>query len=215
MTKGVRRARSPAAVPVRKRRTAEVARSAILDAAERRLIAAGPAGIRLQEVAADVGVSHPTVLHHFGSREALVAAVVERLVTALHVEVLEAIAQAPAGEGNLAALLERVATVLGERGHGRVLAWLALSGHGADLAEQRFASVVAAAHGRRRQQRDGGPVPALEDTAFTILLAFLALFGGSILAPELARSAGLGDPVRMGKRFRAWLARLLVDHLAR
>ena len=55
MTKGVRRSRSPAAVPVRKRRTAEVARSAILDAAERRLIAAGPAGIRLQEVAADVG----------------------------------------------------------------------------------------------------------------------------------------------------------------
>lgn len=214
MIKG-RRKRPLASVPVRKRRTAEAARSAILDAAERRLIAAGPAGIRLQEVAADVGVAHPTVLHHFGSREALVAAVVERLVAALHAEVLDAIAAAPPGEGNLAALLERVAVVLGERGHGRVLAWLALSDHGAGLVEQRFATVVAAAHARRRQQREPGPAPALEDTTFTILLAFLALFGASILEPELARSAGLGDPARTGKRFRAWLARLLVEHLAR
>ncbi len=215
MAKLLRRSRVTPGGPQRKRRTAEAARSAILDAAEQRLIASGPAGIRLQEVAADVGVSHPTVLHHFGSREALVAAVVERLVAALHADVLEAIALAPAGEGNMAALLERVAAVLGERGHGRVLAWLALSGHGSDLPEQRFSSVVVAAHARRKQQRAPGPVPALEDTAFTILLAFLALFGDSILGPELTRSAGLGDPARVGKRFRAWLARVLVDHLAR
>lgn len=215
MAKAVRRSRVRPAAPTRKRRTAEAARGAILDAAERRLIASGPAGIRLQEVAADVGVSHPTVLHHFGSREALVAAVVERLVAALHAEVLDAIELAPAGDGNLAALLERVAVVLGERGHGRVLAWLALSGQGSDLPEQRFANIVVAAHGRRKQQRARGPIPSLEDTAFTILLAFLALFGGSILGPELARSAGLGDPVRMEKRFRAWLARVVVDHLAR
>ena len=59
-------------VKARVRRTAEDARAAILDAAERRLGATGPGGIRLQEVAADVGVSHSTVLHHFGSREGLV-----------------------------------------------------------------------------------------------------------------------------------------------
>src|SRR5260221_641713 len=52
----------------RKRRTADEARTAMLDAAEQRLVASGPAAIRLQEVAADVGVSHPTVLHHFGNR---------------------------------------------------------------------------------------------------------------------------------------------------
>ena len=51
----------------RVRRTAEAARAAILEAAEKRLAEAGPAGIRLQGVAADVGVSHPTVLHHFCS----------------------------------------------------------------------------------------------------------------------------------------------------
>src|SRR6478736_553059 len=62
----------------RVRRDAETARAAILEATEKRLVHVGPSGIRLQEVAADAGVSHPTVLHHFGSREALVQAVIVR-----------------------------------------------------------------------------------------------------------------------------------------
>jgi len=37
----------------------------------------------LQEIAADVGVSHSTILHHFGSREALVEAVVTRALDGL------------------------------------------------------------------------------------------------------------------------------------
>ncbi|MGH7329781.1 MAG: TetR/AcrR family transcriptional regulator, partial [Polyangiaceae bacterium] len=56
----------------RRRLDAEAARKLILDATERRLVRVGPSGIRLQEVAKDAGVSHPTVLHHFGSRELLV-----------------------------------------------------------------------------------------------------------------------------------------------
>ncbi len=38
------------------------------------MAAGGPAGLRLQEVAKAAGVSHPTILHHFGSREGLIQA---------------------------------------------------------------------------------------------------------------------------------------------
>src|ERR1700726_2617867 len=92
--------------PRRKRRTAEDARAAILDAAERRLVASGPAGIRLQEVAADVGVSHPTVLPHFGSREGLVEAVVARALDSLHARLLEAVRGSPQGADQLASILD-------------------------------------------------------------------------------------------------------------
>ena len=55
----------------RRRRTAEEARHAILEAAQKRLAECGPEEIRLQDIASDLGISHPAILHHFGSREAL------------------------------------------------------------------------------------------------------------------------------------------------
>src|SRR5258708_15767917 len=95
--------------PPRKRRTAEEARVAILDAAERRLVASGPAGIRLQEVADDVGVSHPTVLHHFGSREALVRDVCDRQYPAIRADLGEAMAASAGGAQHVPALLHALA----------------------------------------------------------------------------------------------------------
>src|SRR5258708_39165376 len=103
--------------PPRKRRTAEEARVAILDAAERRLVASGPAAIRLQEVAADVGVSHPTVLHHFGSREALVEAVVARALDSLHAGLLAAVRASPRRPDHVAALPESGFHALARGGH--------------------------------------------------------------------------------------------------
>ena len=55
----------------RRRRSREEARRLILDAAERLLTEGGPEAVRLQEVGRAVGISHPAVLHHFGSREGL------------------------------------------------------------------------------------------------------------------------------------------------
>src|SRR5262245_65030111 len=92
------RARRAAPRPRRQRRTADEARAEILDAAERVLIETGPGAIRLQQVAKLVGVSHPTVLHHFGTREALVEAVVERALQAMQEDVLTAIQRAPRSE---------------------------------------------------------------------------------------------------------------------
>src|SRR3954447_4392152 len=119
---------SPSVPPTRRRRTADEARAAILDAAERRLVASGPAGIRLQEVAADVGVSHPTVLHHFGSREALVREVCERRFEAIHADLVAAIASSAGGAEQIDGMLDSVFHALETQGHGRVVFWLALEG---------------------------------------------------------------------------------------
>lgn len=190
-----------------------MAREAILDAAERRLVESGPAGIRLQEVAADVGVSHPTVLHHFGSREALVKAVIERSFAALHAELVAAIQASSGGEAQLAALLEAVSRTLSERGHGRVLMWLALEGHRAGGADVRLSAVVDASHALRLQKRGEGRAPSREDTAHVVVLAALALSAFAVLGPTLLEEAGLPHDAAAGTRFRAWLARLLIAHL--
>ena len=200
--------------PSRVRRTAEAARVAILDATERRLIAAGPAGIRLQEVAADVGVSHSTVLHHFGSRENLVKAVCERTFAAIHAEIVEAIGRSGGAEGQVAALLDGVSHALTTRGHGRVVVWLALAGTPIGGGEVQLTDVVSATHALRKARRAGAAkLPPLEDTAHTVVLAALALLAESVVGPAIFGDAGLGPDA--GARFRAWLARLLVAHLDR
>jgi AcrR family transcriptional regulator len=56
------------------------ARERILDAAERRLLSLGPAGLVLSEVARDAGCSKGGLLYHFPSKEALVDGLTERML---------------------------------------------------------------------------------------------------------------------------------------
>ena len=64
----------------------ENARERILDAAEARLLAHGPAGLVLDAVAADAGVSKGGLLYHFASKEALVTGLLERMLDHLDAE---------------------------------------------------------------------------------------------------------------------------------
>lgn len=199
--------------PPRKRRTAEGARTAILDAAEKRLVASGPAGIRLQEVAADVGVSHPTVLHHFGSREGLVEAVVARALDSLHARLLEVVRRSAPGADQLRTLLDGCYDALASQGHGRAFLWLALSGYAPAMEELRVRALAEAVHVVRCERRRGKePVPTFEDTYFTVLLPALALLAMSVTArPDQEREPD--DAPCGAARFRAWLARRIHDHL--
>ena len=193
----------------RKRRTAEEARRLILDAAERRLNEVGPGGIRLQEVAADVGISHPAILHHFGSRRGLVDAVVDRAVKSLETELVASFSAA-AGEARTTNILHRVFEVFADRGHASLLAWLLLSNEGSDgppIGEGRTLEKIAQAVHAVRTTDD-----KLEDTQFIVLLAALALFGEALAGPAMRLSAGIDDD-DASRRFRKWLARILVSHV--
>src|SRR3954468_15791630 len=89
----------------RQRRTPEEARRLILEAAQDLLARTGPDGLRLQEIAAAAGISHPLILHHFGSREGLVRALTQRAVSELRDKLLAALGSA---EYSLEEQLDRV-----------------------------------------------------------------------------------------------------------
>src|SRR4029077_14916484 len=99
----------------RPRRTAEQAREEILACAERQLIANGPDALRLQDRAAEVGISHPAILHHFGTREGLVRAVVERAMLGIQADLIAALAEAQPPDG--LGMLERIHRMLATGGH--------------------------------------------------------------------------------------------------
>jgi AcrR family transcriptional regulator len=200
----------------RRRRTADVARHEILEAAERRLAQSGPQGLRLQDVAADVGISHPAVLHHFGSREGLVHAVIEQAIVKLQEDLVRSLSETPQGDRpDTAAMFERVYETLFDRGNGRLMAWLLLSGYDPfnETARANWARIGEVAHGVRIKRFKGKRKPAYEDTMFAIVLSALTLFGQSIAGRSTLRVAGLGDDPTVERRFRAWVAALLAKHM--
>ncbi|MDB4974613.1 MAG: Transcriptional regulator, TetR family protein [Myxococcaceae bacterium] len=200
--------------PPRTRRTAEDARTAILDAAEQRLVASGPKGIRLQDVAADVGISHPTVLHHFGSRERLVDEVLKRRVEAMNREVIVALAGGGDDLDSARALFERLYAALGPGGHARVTAFLALEGRVPGAEPHSLRPLAELTHAERLSRCiAGGPRPTFDDSYFIVLLSAFALFGEAIVGP-LFRGEPEGAPdEETSKRFRFWLAQLVLEHL--
>lgn len=200
----------------RKRRTSEEAREAILDATAQRLLAQGPGAIRLQDVARDVGMSHPTVLHHFGSREALLEEVVARAIVRLgraHLEVVSTLDL----DSQTDELLDRVFEGLGSTQHARLLAWLRLSGVEIELRESYVQHIAGFLHGLRERDHaeTGAPAPEREDTLFTVLLTGLAAIGFGVIGDKMLESAGLGEDPEAAARFRHWLGRMLRDHLRR
>ena len=203
--------------PLRRRRTSEEARREILDAAESRFVADGPGALRLQEIAAEVGVSHPTILHHFGSREGLVQAVAARSLETLQSALVATLSERDVAKIDVAELVKRVFSALGEHGQARMLAWLAVSAEGRAMAAEAgpFLRVLSMmVHSRRVEAWSGPePAPAFEDSRFIVMLAATALIGDALIGQAIRASGGFGDDPDSGRRFHTWLADLVVRRL--
>lgn len=74
----------------------------ILDAAERLIQAEGVPGLTLARAAAEAGVSKGGLLHHFGSKEALLSALMERLAGFVQEAFDATVAAQPQGPGRIA-----------------------------------------------------------------------------------------------------------------
>ena len=205
----------PAQERTRIRRPAERAREEILDAAERRLVADGPGAVRVQAVAREIGVTDAAVHYHFGSRDALLEAVVRRAARRLRDDVVEVLGRWEPRPAAMAELTELLRVLYTERGYARLTAWLALTGRRpsgsgmlraqAEVVHRRRAEPVAAA--------DDAP-PDLVDTLFSLALINVVLWSEPLIGEAVLAMFGLpGDDAGVGQ-FRRWLARLVADRLA-
>lgn len=156
----------------------------ILDAAERLFARQGVGATSLRAITADAGVNTAAIHYHFGSKEALVEAVLVRRIAPLNQERLKQIErlEAAAGEGPvppralLAAFLTPVLamqTELRERAvpFGSMFAWLRIeSERGSGLRPHRHFEEVKArfAAAACRGRDDLGPDEAMERLDYAI-----------------------------------------------
>jgi AcrR family transcriptional regulator len=187
----------------RVRRRPEEAKALILDAAEACMTAGGPAGLRLQDVAREAGVSHPTILHHFGSREGLVRALNLRSLEALTRGVLERMDGAQSGDDGIK---QTFATYRG--GLAQRLIWLLQSQEPMPGNANMFEEVVKALHAVRVRIAQPGHQPDIEDTRAMVHLTTIAAFGDALIGPRLRQASGPKEQVQR-ERFEKWFIGLL------
>lgn len=205
--------------PRRKRRTADVARREILEAARQRLMTDGPDGLRLKAIADDLGITHSSILHHFGSREQLLVDLRDSGFEALAADLRERIAQPTDGDPAIA-FFERVSETLGEQGYGRLLVWQMMVGDPpknaevnpviqADESQGLLDGLATMLHELRveRASSQSEPAPELDETRRIVVMVACTLLGEALTGDIMIRSAGLGQSDADRIAFRGWFAK--------
>ena len=193
----------------RLRRTSEEARRLILETAQALIARTGPEGLRLQDIAAAAGISHPLILHHFGSREGLVRELTRQAVAELRDKLVAAMASS---EYSVEQQLDRVFDAFRD-GLAQRLAWLAtVDPGGTQGTELSLRDIADTLHARRIATAPPGAAISRDDTDARIHLVATAAFGDALFGAQLHRSAGLPATSETDRAFRHWFAALLAAH---
>jgi AcrR family transcriptional regulator len=176
------------------RRTPEEAKSLILKVASDRLSTLGLEGLNISGVAKDAGMSHATVIHHFGSTGAMREALLGQMTRDLLSDVMEALNH----HEEPARILDHLFEMLSRGGHGRLLAWLALDQQAFTPARESkglFTDILSTI-----AEDSGDPVHAKQ----IIFLVAIAAMGKSICGDAIAGLIGMSEAE--ARQFPAWLA---------
>ena len=168
--------------------------------------------MRLETVAKAAGVSHPTILHHFGSRDGLIQALNLRAVEQLRTVLIGVLGSAPGGSENaIAPIFAAYRNGLAQR-----MVWLMQSGSfiigpaGLPMLDE----MVLALHALRERLAGPGVKVDLADTRAIVHLTTFAAFGDAILGKRLRQAQGPAEEIAQREWFENWFSALLNDYIS-
>lgn len=177
---------SVTALPVRRRFSPEESRDAALDAARALLVESGPQAVTLKAVAARIGRTHATLLHHFGSAEGLQKALIGRMAEAITGTIRDAVLRSRAEDRNPREVVDLTFDAFGKEGAGALASWMILSGN-----EDALDPILTAIHDlvdELAADEHGEPDrPIHQETLQLVLMAL----GDALLGAPMARALGL------------------------
>jgi AcrR family transcriptional regulator len=199
----------------RQRRTPQAAKFAILETAERRLHDEGPEGVRIQRIAADLGITDAAIHYHFGTREALMDALLRRIGRRLVDDIEATIERWAPDQIDVAALGRLFQRAYADRRAARLALWLSLAGwrpKGSGMLKALVERVHRARSTAARKARRAAP--RISDTQYAMALLsaahMLAAMSGDALLASVAQ-----DPTSLDQRdFLDFAVKLISHHLA-
>jgi AcrR family transcriptional regulator len=187
---------------------------AILDAAEVLIRAHGMAGLRLTAIADAVGITHPLILHHFGSKDGLIDAIARRHASRIRERLGPLYATEPGTPLDLHKVLERMQQSLLDDGVGEITFWGIRERP--DILQPALNEVVSfvleASVARRLASKPGQDAQAVRaEVKQVIHVVSLLLWGQALVGPQLNAALGLAHDDRTAGR--DYLAMLLLQRL--
>lgn len=174
-------------LPVRRRLSPEESRDAALDAARALLVQDGPQAVTLKAVAARIGRTHATLLHHFGSAEGLQKALIQRMARAITGTIRDAVLRSRASDDrNPGEVVDLTFDAFGRGGAGALASWMILSGN-----EDALDPILTAIHDLvdelAADEHAAANRPIHQETLQLVLMAL----GDALLGAPMARALGL------------------------
>jgi AcrR family transcriptional regulator len=166
----------------RRRRSPDEARALALARARALLIEKGPDGVTLQAIAREIGVTHGTLLHHFGSAAALQSALMAAMVKDLTAALATAVIHVRSDNRARRTVVDIVFDAFDQGGAGQLAAWIALSNRYEHLEPVRDAvGELVAALNEKVRAVPGPPRHIPSALLFITLCAFgEAVIGGPL-----------------------------------
>ena len=182
----------------RKRRNAEEARREILEAAHALLIEEGPDALKVARIAKRAKISHPLILHHFGSTEGLVQSLQEKVARDIRDNLLNTMQEIPLRDG-----LQQAFVSLSARENARSMAWLIARGHSPfpPAEEQGLRHIQELLHLKTGRDR--------KELGHMILLILFSMYGEGLFGEELRKRLGVLHTEDNKQEFQHWLLSLL------
>ena len=196
------------AVTKRTRRSPEEARRRILEAAERRLAGGGPDAVRVQHLAADLGITDAAIYHHFRNREGLLDALARFGARNLKNAMEDVIAGFDGDREDIEAVAALALETFERRGYARLVLWLSMAGIPSDRGSGMFDGLGMAFERRFLAASPPGSdraAVALE-ARFLATLLILVVFAEPMLGTISRRSIGLGGGRATTLQFRRWFS---------
>jgi AcrR family transcriptional regulator len=161
-------------------------REAALAEARRLLLQGGPDAMTLKAVSQALGMSHPNLIHHFGSAAGLQSAVMSAMLADLTDTLASRVAQVSSGELPPRAFVDLVFDAFETGGAGRLAAWIALSHD-----ESRLDPIRATLQDMAQAVRTPDRPQSASATSF-LAVALLAL-GDSLIGRVVRGELGLAE----------------------